>query len=118
MSPRELPRLKVVKKKKKHIFLKIILSLIIITFFSALLFFDYIATNAPEFNPDNLYTKESTVLLYNDNTEFARLGEQNRELVKYEELPQVLIDAIISAEDSRFFEHKGFDFQGEGLWNK
>ncbi len=109
MSPRELPRLKVVKKKKKHIFLKIILSLIIITFFSALLFFDYIATNAPEFNPDNLYTKESTVLLYNDNTEFARLGEQNRELVKYEELPQVLIDAIISAEDSRFFEHKGFD---------
>ena len=109
MSPRELPKLKVKQKKKRHIFLKIILSLIIITFFGALLFFDYIATNAPEFNPNNLYTKESTVLLYNDNTEFARLGEENRELVKYDELPQVLIDAIISAEDSRFFEHNGFD---------
>ena len=109
MSPRELPKLKVKQKKKRHIFLKIILSLIIITFFGALLFFDYIATNAPEFNPNNLYTKESTVLLYNNSTEFARLGEQNRELAKYNELPQVLIDAIVSAEDSRFFEHNGFD---------
>ena len=109
MSPRDLPKLKVKHKKKRHIFLKIILSLIIICFLSALLFFDYIATNAPEFNPNKLYSKESTVLLYNDSTEFARLGEENRELVKYEELPQVLIDAIISAEDSRFFEHNGFD---------
>ncbi len=109
MSPRELPKLKNKQKKKRHIFLKIIFSLIIICFFGALLFFDYIATNAPEFDPNNLYTKESTVLLYNDETEFARLGEENRELVKYNELPQVLIDAIISAEDSRFFEHNGFD---------
>ena len=25
------------------------------------------------------------------------------------DLPQVLVDAIVAAEDSRFFEHNGFD---------
>lgn len=32
-----------------------------------------------------------------------------RENVTYEDLPQVLIDAVVAAEDSRFFEHNGFD---------
>ena len=34
---------------------------------------------------------------------------QKREKVTYEELPEVLIDAIIATEDSRFFQHNGFD---------
>lgn len=32
-----------------------------------------------------------------------------RENITYEDLPQVLIDAVVAAEDSRFFEHDGFD---------
>ena len=31
------------------------------------------------------------------------------ELVTYEELPQVLVDAIVATEDSRFFQHNGLD---------
>src|SRR5207248_2269705 len=30
--------------------------------------------------------------------------------VRYEDLPVMLVDAILSAEDKRFFEHGGFDF--------
>jgi len=30
--------------------------------------------------------------------------------VRYEDLPPLLVDAILSAEDKRFFEHGGFDF--------
>lgn len=33
----------------------------------------------------------------------------SRQNVTYEDLPQVLVDAVISAEDSRFFDHNGFD---------
>ena len=34
---------------------------------------------------------------------------EKRENVKYDDLPQVLIDAIIATEDSRYFEHNGVD---------
>ena len=32
-----------------------------------------------------------------------------RENIEYDEMPNVLIDAFLSIEDSRFFEHFGFD---------
>jgi penicillin-binding protein 1B len=40
---------------------------------------------------------------------FDSLREKRR-LVRYEDLPPVLVQAILSAEDKRFFEHPGFDF--------
>lgn len=42
----------------------------------------------------------------------SSLYDKNREkrrLVRYEDLPPVLVQAIISAEDHRFFQHSGFD---------
>ncbi|HSW50471.1 MAG TPA: transglycosylase domain-containing protein, partial [Bryobacteraceae bacterium] len=42
----------------------------------------------------------------------TNLFDKNREkrrLVKFKDLPQVLIHAVISAEDKRFFQHSGFD---------
>lgn len=37
-------------------------------------------------------------------------SREKRRLVRYEDLPPVLVQAILSAEDKRFFEHGGFDF--------
>jgi penicillin-binding protein 1B len=42
----------------------------------------------------------------------TNLFDRNREkrrLVRFEDIPQVLINAVISAEDKRFFQHVGFD---------
>jgi penicillin-binding protein 1B len=42
----------------------------------------------------------------------TNLFDRNREkrrLVRFADLPKVLVDAIISAEDKRFFQHAGFD---------
>ncbi|MFN3326475.1 MAG: transglycosylase domain-containing protein [Bryobacteraceae bacterium] len=36
-------------------------------------------------------------------------GREQRRLVRFEEIPPVLIHAIVSAEDKRFFQHSGFD---------
>ena len=75
-----------------------------------LVFALYIIINSPDFDKEKLYSKESSVLYYNDGkTELARLGQYDRVLVNYEELPQVLIDAIVATEDSRFFQHSGLD---------
>ncbi len=42
----------------------------------------------------------------------------DRETVTYEEVPQVLIDAVVAAEDKTFFEHKGVDPAGvaRAIW--
>jgi penicillin-binding protein 1B len=37
-------------------------------------------------------------------------SREKRRAVRYEDLPPVLVQAILSAEDKRFFEHPGFDF--------
>ncbi len=37
-------------------------------------------------------------------------AREKRRPVRYEDLPVLLVDAILSAEDKRFFEHGGFDF--------
>jgi len=37
-------------------------------------------------------------------------AREKRRAVRYEDLPPLLVDAILSAEDKRFFEHGGFDF--------
>ncbi len=34
---------------------------------------------------------------------------EKRRVVRYEDIPKVLVDATISAEDKRFFQHTGFD---------
>lgn len=101
------------KKKTKKKALKIIL-IVFAGFFllgvvAVVGFIILIVTTAPEFDPENLYMKEASVLLANDNTVFARLGDEKREIISYEEMPEVLIDALIATEDSRFFQHNGFD---------
>jgi penicillin-binding protein 1A len=42
----------------------------------------------------------------------AEFGEQRRTPIRYEDLPQTVIDAILATEDDRFFVHPGVDYQG------
>lgn len=102
------------KKKFKYGTLKdkllIILMLLLIAGFSCVIAFCvYIVANAPEISQERLYKSSSTVLLTVKGEEFGRLGVENREKVTYDELPQVLVDAIVATEDSRFFQHNGID---------
>ncbi|WP_198262765.1 penicillin-binding protein 1A [sulfur-oxidizing endosymbiont of Gigantopelta aegis] len=47
-----------------------------------------------------------------DNKLMAEFGEKKREPVTFEELPEQLIQAVISAEDENFFHHPGVDYKG------
>ncbi|MEL7209456.1 MAG: transglycosylase domain-containing protein, partial [Actinomycetota bacterium] len=44
-----------------------------------------------------------------DNSTAQLNGEENRVLVDYEDFPDVLIEAVIAAEDQDFFVHNGID---------
>ncbi len=54
--------------------------------------------------PLHVYTKDGLLI--------SEFGEKRRLPVKYEEVPEVMIDAFLASEDDRFFEHPGVDWQG------
>jgi penicillin-binding protein 1A len=47
-----------------------------------------------------------------DGRLMAQFGEQRRTPAAYEEVPELLIEAILAAEDDKFFEHSGIDYGG------
>lgn len=49
----------------------------------------------------------------------AEFGEKRRIPLQYEEIPETMIQAFIAAEDDRFFQHPGVDYQGllRAVWN-
>ena len=50
--------------------------------------------------------------VYDDKNELIdEFFLEDRKLVRIAEVPKVVIQAFVAAEDSRFFEHKGFDVQ-------
>ena len=51
----------------------------------------------------------STHVYDRDGNLIAELGSEHRDNIEYADLPQDLIDAFLSIEDSRFFQHNGFD---------
>ncbi len=83
--------------------------------------------------PDSYFDDEAGVIKFSggrvvriislrDNTErmeyllepelITNLSDRNREkrrLIKFTDIPKVLVDAVVSAEDKRFFQHAGFD---------
>ena len=89
--------------------LTIILGLAIFGVFAAMAFMIYIVISTGNFDPEALKNQDQTVVYDKDGNIFATLGAEKRESVEYDELPQVLIDALIATEDSRFYEHNGVD---------
>ncbi|WP_405203281.1 penicillin-binding protein 1A [Dokdonia sp. LLG6352-1] len=60
-------------------------------------------------NPEsNLATKIISV----DGKQLGTYYNENRTPVKYEQLPQNLVDALVATEDERYYDHSGIDFRG------
>lgn len=97
------------KTKNKNKLLIVLVSLGIIAASVVLVFGLYIIISAPDFNTTKLYNKEATVLYDKEGSEIARVGSENRVLITYDDLPQVFVDALVATEDSRYFQHNGFD---------
>lgn len=106
--------IKKLRKKKRtriivNIFLTIALVFCIALCLVAIIFMGYVIKQAPEFDVSQLERSESTILYDINNNAFAELGTEKREKITYDEMSQSFIDALIATEDSRFFQHNGFD---------
>ena len=99
-----------INKKKVFIALTICILVALIGGVSVLAYGVYKDTET--FDAKKLLSSGASVM-YDDQGQvlYTYGSEENgtRENITYEDLPQVLVDAVVAAEDSRFFEHNGFD---------
>ncbi|MDO4466757.1 MAG: transglycosylase domain-containing protein [Bacillota bacterium] len=65
--------------------------------------------NGMAFTKDGLTTMQNSRIFDSDLNLVYEFGEEIRQDVTYDEIPQVVVDALLSIEDSRFFVHTGFD---------
>jgi len=99
-------------KKKMSLFKKIMIILLILFILGVIAvvaFVMFIAATAPKFDPSKLYSKEASSLLDKDGEVFATLGSEMRKKITYDNMSEEMVNAIVATEDSRFFEHNGFD---------
>src|SRR5690625_505545 len=106
------------KKTKKRPFLKkalLIFGIIVLAIGLGVgvLFTYYIATS-PGLDEDKLSDPMSSKVYDQDGELIADLGDIKRTKVEYDDLPDVLIDAVTATEDVRFFEHPGIDVRRIG----
>ena len=94
-------------KLLKYIFLLIVLSISIM-----IILLWNIQEELPDSNISKYFPNEITKI-YDENYDLLyHVGTRDRFYLEYEDIPQDMINAIISAEDRTFFEHQGFDFKG------
>ena len=61
---------------------------------------------------ENPQTNLATEVISTDGVTIGKYAKENRTPVKFNELPDNLINALVATEDERFYEHTGIDFKG------
>ena len=110
------------KKKKKNrrpkgrkitFFFALLMSVILFLGICGVGFAGYVAykltRNMPEFEPMALESADSSIIYDANGNQVIELGMYLRENIEYDQLPECLVDAFVAVEDSRYFEHNGFD---------
>ncbi len=102
-------------KKLLRITNKIFFTLCILTFLAfsgTTVYFCYAINTINQKELEQLETPKSTKIYDETNHLIEDFGNKQNSVVKYNQLPKDLINALISIEDQSFFEHKGVDFKG------
>lgn len=105
------------KTTNKPIWKKILLTILILglaLFIGVGAVFTYYVATAPKIDAAKLQDNFSSKVFDMDKKEFADLGSQKRTRIEYNDLPDIMVDAVTATEDSRFFEHHGIDVRRIG----
>jgi penicillin-binding protein 1A len=61
---------------------------------------------------ENPQSNLATEVISADGVTIGKYAKENRTPIKFKEIPQNLVHALIATEDERFYEHSGIDFRG------
>lgn len=90
-----------------------IMALVAVCFVIGFFMVLYYAYDLPDVDKLDEDKEKPSITIMDSNGQFlASYGDVYTEYVKYDDIPQPLIDAIIATEDRRFFDHWGIDLRG------
>jgi penicillin-binding protein 1A len=79
---------------------------------AAIGFFFYLVEDLPKIATLADYRPSTVTTVYSDDEQkIAEFYKERRLVIPLEEIPPMLVEAFIAAEDSRFYEHAGIDFK-------
>jgi penicillin-binding protein 1A len=61
---------------------------------------------------DDFRPKQVTRILDRVGTPIGELGLEKRTVIPYAQIPKVLVNAVVAAEDADYFHHEGIDYRG------
>lgn len=61
---------------------------------------------------ENPESNLATEVISSDGETIGKFYNENRTAIKYSDLPKHLVDALVSTEDERFYDHSGIDARG------
>ena len=96
----------------KYLLLLTIVTIFLGTFSVTGLFWYYSSTIPDLSQIDNYHPKLVTKIYTEDGRLIGELFEERRTLIPFEEIPKVMIQAILAAEDAEFYRHEGLDYLG------
>src|SRR5437016_3623028 len=81
------------------------------------IYFSYLAktlsAEAETFDLSKLEQMESaSVILDRNDKIFGQIYVENRETIPYDQFPRHLVNAVVSMEDNKFYQHGGYDLSG------
>lgn len=96
------------KKLIRYLWLIIALGFLTLGLIFAYLSFDDIPTFEELENPKYF---NASIVYSNDGTPYGKYFVENRESITYDDLNPYLVDALVSTEDERYFQHTGIDLR-------
>ena len=58
------------------------------------------------------HPKQVTRILDRNGSVIGELGTEKRTVIPYEQIPKILVKAVVAAEDAEYFHHDGIDYRG------
>ncbi len=110
MSEKTLkPKRKVDKVKVGAIVVSVIVAIGFIGLIVGLVIMFNMLSSKPDVKVEDFVNEQSSIIYDRNDEVIAEIGYVKRTNITYEDLPNVVVDAFVATEDSRFFTHPGFD---------